>query len=81
MVLGSVNAEDALKEFQASPGSFDVVITDFSMPAMSEPRLAQELRQTRLDIPKPAVESRRGSVAPPQAGIRSGENLVICSRS
>jgi len=34
-ILGSIGAEDALKEFQASPGSFGVVITDFSMPSMS----------------------------------------------
>jgi PleD family two-component response regulator len=33
-ILGSIGAEDALKEFQASPGAFGVVITDFSMPAM-----------------------------------------------
>jgi PAS domain S-box-containing protein len=46
-----VNARSALSLFQADPGAFDLVITDFTMPEMNGLELARELTQLRPDLP------------------------------
>jgi CheY-like chemotaxis protein len=43
--------EDALKDFQASPQSFDLVLTDQSMPKLTGIQLAARLRELRPDLP------------------------------
>ncbi|MHC1744776.1 MAG: response regulator [Syntrophobacteraceae bacterium] len=42
---------DALSLFKARPHSFDVVITDMTMPNMTGEKLAIELMRVRMDIP------------------------------
>ena len=42
---------EALELFRADPDSFDVVVTDQTMPQMTGDRLAQELLKIRPDIP------------------------------
>ncbi|WP_163340969.1 PAS domain S-box protein [Desulfopila sp. IMCC35008] len=46
-----LNAKDALKEFQKNPMSFDLVITDQTMPGMTGGLLTKELLVIRSDIP------------------------------
>jgi CheY-like chemotaxis protein len=50
-VTGFLNAPQALAAFQAKPDEFDAVVTDLSMPTMSGPELAMELRRIRPGIP------------------------------
>ena len=42
---------DALKAFAATPDSFDLVVTDMSMPNMTGDQLARKLIEIRPDIP------------------------------
>lgn len=50
-VTGCIDPRNALSDFRASPGSFDVVVTDLSMPGMSGFDVARALREIRSDIP------------------------------
>ncbi len=42
---------EALESFRADPGSFDLIITDMTMPGMTGDRLAAEVKKIRPDIP------------------------------
>tara|TARA_B100000614_G_C14544053_1_gene491398 strand:- start:316 stop:2385 length:2070 start_codon:yes stop_codon:yes gene_type:complete len=46
-----INAVEALEAFGANPFSFDLVITDMSMPNMTGDKLASKLTAIRPDIP------------------------------
>ena len=46
-----MNSIEALETFKSNPGSFDLVISDVSMPNMAGDELAQELISIRPDIP------------------------------
>jgi CheY-like chemotaxis protein len=50
-VSGFLNAVQALEAFRARPDDFDAIVTDLSMPSMSGPELAFEMRQIRPGIP------------------------------
>jgi len=50
-VTSFVRSSDALKNFEANPGAFDIVVTDHIMPGMSGVELAKRMRQLRPDIP------------------------------
>jgi PAS domain S-box-containing protein len=50
-VTGCDNPIDGLKSFREAPDSFDVVVTDLSMPGMSGFDIARELRLIRSDVP------------------------------
>ncbi len=50
-VVTYTNSLDALNAFQADPQSFDLVITDQTMPAMTGTDLVATLRRIRPDIP------------------------------
>ncbi|GBC60615.1 hypothetical protein DENIS_1572 [Desulfonema ishimotonii] len=41
----------ALRQFQAAPGGFDLVISDMTMPKMTGDRLIREMRSHREDVP------------------------------
>jgi CheY-like chemotaxis protein len=41
----------ALEIFRSTPGNFDLVITDYTMPNMTGTDLSKDLRQIRPDIP------------------------------
>jgi PAS domain S-box-containing protein len=50
-VTGCDNPTDGMRAFREAPGSFDVVVTDLSMPGMSGFDIARELRLIRSDVP------------------------------
>jgi CheY-like chemotaxis protein len=50
-VVTCTNGPEALQVFQAAPQSFDMVITDQTMPAMTGTRLVETLRHVRPDMP------------------------------
>jgi len=50
-VTSKTSGVDALDAFRANPDSFDLVITDMTMPNITGDRLARELKKTRPDIP------------------------------
>lgn len=45
------SSREALQRFTAQPGSFDLVITDMTMPQMTGDILAQEIKTIRPGIP------------------------------
>jgi PAS domain S-box-containing protein len=50
-VIVCTSSLEALNVFRAAPQSFDLVITDYTMPAMTGEVLAHELRRIQPDIP------------------------------
>ncbi len=50
-VITKTGSLDALELFRTSPGQFDLVITDMTMPGMTGEQLARELIAIREDIP------------------------------
>ncbi|MDP8243507.1 MAG: PAS domain S-box protein [Candidatus Hinthialibacter antarcticus] len=50
-VEGFVSCREALEAFKANPRSYDMVITDMSMPHRSGIEVAQEIAQIREDVP------------------------------
>jgi CheY-like chemotaxis protein len=50
-VIACTSSLEALDVFRAAPQSFDLVITDYTMPAMTGEVLALELRRIQPDIP------------------------------
>ncbi len=50
-VKAFTDSREALKTFCASPESFDLVITDMTMPHLTGKDLAQEIMKSRLDMP------------------------------
>jgi CheY-like chemotaxis protein len=50
-VEGFTSPNEALEVFQADPGRFDLVITDYVMPNMTGKELAEEIMNIRGDIP------------------------------
>ena len=50
-VKTSLNPEEALGLFKSKPDSFDIVITDMTMPQMTGAKLAEKLKEIRPDIP------------------------------
>ncbi len=45
------NSLEALAQFKTFPGSFDLIITDMTMPEMSGDEIAKEIKRVRTDIP------------------------------
>ncbi len=50
-VVSLTSSVEALKIFQAAPGSFDLVITDMTMPILSGVDLARSMLRVRPDMP------------------------------
>jgi len=50
-VEGFANSSEALNTFKANPYSFDVVVSDVTMPTLPGDVLASEIRRLRPDIP------------------------------
>ena len=50
-VTGFSDPVSALRAFQARPGSYDVVVTDLSMPVLPGFGLVREIRKLREDLP------------------------------
>lgn len=75
-VTGFLNSRQALEAFRASPQDFDIVVTDLSMPGMTGPELATEIRQIRSGIP---VVLTSGCIRPEdvQTAERLGSSEVL----
>lgn len=50
-VTSQISSQAGLETFKASPESFDLVISDMTMPGMTGDRLAEEMLSIRPDIP------------------------------
>lgn len=50
-VTRKMSSVEALKDFKLSPHSFDIILTDMSMPNMTGEQLTYEIRQVRPEIP------------------------------
>ena len=50
-VTNAIGSYEALKLFEKSSETFDLILTDMSMPNMTGDQLAYEARQIRPDIP------------------------------
>ena len=50
-VTARENSKQALEDFRAAPDTFDLVITDMTMPGMTGDKLTVELKKIRKDIP------------------------------
>jgi len=50
-VTSRLHSKEALAAFKASPFSFDLVVTDMSMPSISGDILAQKIKSIRSDVP------------------------------
>jgi CheY-like chemotaxis protein len=50
-VVAHTSSRAALQVFEASPGDFDMVITDMTMPELTGEELARAIRQIEPDIP------------------------------
>ena len=69
-VTGYTDPAVALQAFRASPGEFDAVMTDTSMPELSGLDLVREILRVRLDIPvlmvsgymQPAISNQPGDL-------------------
>ncbi|HKU38020.1 MAG TPA: PAS domain-containing protein [Polyangiales bacterium] len=71
---GHTDAHAALAAFRAAPETFDAVVTDLSMPAMSGFELVRQLFEVRPDIPVLMTSGYLGDDARAQAdaaGIRA----------
>ncbi len=61
------NSLEALKEFQAHPKKFDLVITDLTMPHLTGVELAREMLKMRPDIPIILASGFSDSITPERA--------------
>ena len=71
--MAKTDSREALEAFRNSPGSFDLVITDQTMPGMTGMDLARQILQIRPDMPIIICSGRNDSVdahSARQAGIR-----------
>ena len=50
-VVTRTSSEEALELFKSQPNSFDLVITDMTMPTMTGDKLAREMMNIRSDLP------------------------------
>ena len=50
-VISHTSSEEALKAFRSAPASFDLVITDMTMPQMTGDKLAAAVKEIRPDMP------------------------------
>jgi PAS domain S-box-containing protein len=72
-VTASTNASEALKVFTANPHSFDLLITDQTMPDMTGVALAKNILAARKDMPVIICTGYSETVSPgkaEEAGIR-----------
>jgi two-component system, cell cycle sensor histidine kinase and response regulator CckA len=66
-VIGVTESRDALSLFLDNPGSFDVVITDYTMPVMTGFALAKELLRVRPNIPIILYTGHNDNASPQKA--------------
>jgi PAS domain S-box-containing protein len=76
-VTTSLNPADALARFRAAPRSFDLVITDMTMPGMTGDRLAQEVMRIRPDLPVVVCTGHSDLIDPDRARALGIQALVM----
>jgi PAS domain S-box-containing protein len=65
--VGHTSSHQALSAFRAAPESFDLVITDQTMPGMTGDALIRELRRIRPDVPVILCTGYSHKVSPEKA--------------
>ncbi len=50
-VVGRTSPQDALTLFSSSPGAFDLILTDLTMPGLTGLELSEKVKELRPDIP------------------------------
>ena len=73
-VVATTSSMDALAIFRKEPDTFDLVITDYTMPNMTGTDLAVELLKVRATIPIILCTGQSDTVSPEKAkeiGIRA----------
>ena len=76
-VLASTNSREILEIFKAGPHTFDLVITDFTMPHLTGIKLAEELRKIRNDIPIILCTGHADVVSSEEAQRRGIEKILL----
>jgi len=76
-VVGKTSSKEALTVFRAQPDSFDLVITDQTMPQMTGFQMAQELLQVRPDIPIILCTGFSEALTPEKVKIKGIRSLVM----
>ena len=72
-VTAHTNSLDALEEFSSRPDSFDLVVTDMTMPDLTGEQLAGEIKKIRPDLPVVIVTGYNDRITPEKSislGIR-----------
>lgn len=79
-VTGKTSSKDALEEFKLNHKNYDLIITDYSMPAMTGIELAQEVYKKRPELPMILCTGYSDAVLEKQArklGVRALINKPI----
>ncbi|MDC7233394.1 MAG: cache domain-containing protein [Spirochaetales bacterium] len=76
-VTASTNPQEALDLFSSKPDSFDLIITDQTMPKMSGDRLISEIRKIRPAVP---VILCSGNIAEAEAAIENDRNATSMNK-
>jgi two-component system cell cycle sensor histidine kinase/response regulator CckA len=76
-VSGYTNQTEALAALRADPASFDLVVTDYNMPAMSGLDVAREVRSIRADLPVAVVSGFIDEELRTQAGVAGVRDLIF----
>jgi CheY-like chemotaxis protein len=82
-VTARISSTEALRTFQENPDSFDLMITDLTMPGMTGKELAAHVLEIRPDVPVIlATGFSTGMIKEegPQNGIRAYINKPILIR-
>ena len=80
---GFTSSLAALEAFRADPGSYDLVLTDETMPELTGSQLAREIRKLRPDVPIMLMSGYRGanlSAAAQAAGVTGILHKPLMSR-
>lgn len=68
---GVTGGDEALDRFHASPGMYDMLITDLTMPGMTGIELSRRIRAVRPDLPV-VMTTGYGEVLPPEEARKMG---------
>ncbi len=75
-VTAMTDSDAALIKFRDQPDNFDLVITDMTMPKMTGVQLAQEMRQSRPDLPIILCSGYSDNITPEDAKIQGFQGYL-----
>jgi PAS domain S-box-containing protein len=75
-VTALTDSDAALIKFRDQPDNFDLIITDMTMPKMTGVQLAQEMRQSRPDLPIILCSGYSDSITPEDAKIQGFQGYL-----